>query len=378
MKIAPNIALVCTNKNKYSETFIHAHLHNIKGKIHFLFQGHLPQCYSDDLGKTSHYFIHPLVSFIFTKVFSEEKQKAILGAHIQSYLKKHQIQLLFCEYGPAGVAFMKMSTNLKIPLVVHFFGYDVYRKDVLNNYAKQYVQLFSVASACLVVSNHMAQKLHEMQCPSEKIHVVPCGIDFSIFMPGTLKQSNYDFVFCARFVEKKGPVQTLQAFYHLSQQKPNAKLCMIGDGPLMQDCKEFVLNYHIKDKVDFKGAITVSEVLQIYQTSAIFLSHARIAPDGDAEGIPQSMLEAAACGLVVVSTFHNGIPEIIKNEQTGLLVHENDTGAMAEAMMRLLDNEDFRLQLSAQLLSKLKAEYDLQVAMKRINQLIYALVDDAK
>ncbi len=373
-----NIALVCTNKNKYSETFIHAHLHHLKGKMHFLFQEHLPQCYSHDLGKTSEYFISPVLSFFYTKFFSIERQNAILNARIKSYLIEHQIQFLFCEYGPAGVAFMNMAAELKIPMLVHFFGYDVYRHDVLSTFANEYRQLFSKASACVVVSNHMAQKLRELKCPQEKIHIIPCGLDFSKFKPKVSKQHIYDFVFCARFIEKKGPIQILQAFYQVCQTRPKAKLCMIGDGPLMQTCMDFVISHQLSEQVDFKGILTVHAVINIYQKSDIFLSHARQAPDGDGEGIPQSMLEAAACGLAVISTFHNGIPEVIQNEQNGLLVNENDTNALSKAMLRLLDHDGFRLQLSTQLLAKLNEEYALEDVMIRMNELINNLVNDPK
>jgi colanic acid/amylovoran biosynthesis glycosyltransferase len=80
----------------------------------------------------------------------------------------------------------------------------------------------------------------------------------------------------------------------------------------------------------------------------MFVHPSRTSIDGNREGIPNSMLEAMASGAPVVATHHGGIPEAVTDGASGLLVPENDAGALAAAMLRVMENDDLARSLAEQ------------------------------
>jgi glycosyltransferase involved in cell wall biosynthesis len=110
---------------------------------------------------------------------------------------------------------------------------------------------------------------------------------------------------------------------------------MIGEGPLLEDCKMLVKELKIDDAVLFLGGQKHSVIEQEMQQARCFVQHSVVSPTGDCEGTPVAILEACATGLPVVSTRHAGIPDVVIEGETGFLVNENDELSMAEHMLQL-------------------------------------------
>lgn len=370
MKEVINIALVSTNRNKFSETFIHNHLFNLEGNVHFLFDGYLPTKYSKDRGLSFSSFLK--FKSIFKKFSNknEDIDKKRLAQRIKSYLIRNKIQVILCEYGPSGVEMMEIATECSIPLLVHFHGYDAYRKDVLMSYGKKYTQLFSIAKAVIVVSKHMFKQLEILKCPSSKLQLVNYGIDLKLFKPIQNKVTLYDFIFCGRFVDKKGPQHIIHAFNILWKQFPRIKMCMIGDGHLLEDCKMLVSKLGLTKQISFTGILSPQQVANALNQSKIFLLNSNTTDDNDSEGLPNSILEAGACGLAVISTFHAGIPEVIDNKQNGILVKEKDEQALVFAMRELLTDTTLCAHIGQNLRFKIEKNYSLEAYSKQLNEII--------
>ena len=219
-----NVAIVSVNKDKYSETFIHNHVRLLPANIHFLFGGYLPTMFSRDKGHT----VFPLIEKANKPWFSLRKKKEhdereLLISALEKYLVDNRIQVILCEYGPSGVEIMESAKKLGIPLVVHFHGYDAYRSDILNSYGKRYPQLFGQARAVISVSKHMHTQLLKLGCEEKKLHQLCYGIDTSVFYPPIEKSYTSLFVACGRFVEKKAPQLTIEAFHKVLRKIPAAK-----------------------------------------------------------------------------------------------------------------------------------------------------------
>jgi glycosyltransferase involved in cell wall biosynthesis len=140
-----------------------------------------------------------------------------------------------------------------------------------------------------------------------------------------------------RFVAKKGPLLTIRAFAAALKQLPpgqasGLRLVMVGDGPLLGSARELVRELALADQVHFPGLCSPAEVADRMRGCRAFLQHSLVAPDGDSEGSPVSVMEAQLSGLPVVSTRHAGIPEVVLEGETGLLVDEGDVAGMAEAI----------------------------------------------
>jgi glycosyltransferase involved in cell wall biosynthesis len=180
----------------------------------------------------------------------------------------------------------------------------------------------------------MRATLEEIAGPLPNLHVIPCGVDTSRFIPGTPKEG-FNVISVARFAEKKGSLKSIQAFEMLLCDFPDSQLRMVGDGPLWEEAKAYVSAHGLSYNIHFLGAMGQSDYLPLLQESNVFIQHSVLTPSGDSEGTPVAILEASACGLAICSTRHAGIPDAVIEGKTGLLVDEHDVEGMAAALKSL-------------------------------------------
>jgi len=345
-----NIAIVSTNKDKYSETFIHNHLRLLPGKIHFLFDGYLPKRYSTDKGLSEN---------VFNPVSTTENAEMELERAIARYLTAQKVQVILCEYGPSGVALLNVAKQTGIPLVVHFFGYDAYRHDVLSTYGLQYPRLFEQAAAVVVVSVDMHAQLLGLGCSPDKLQVLYCGVDTGLFSSLQAVEKSFDVIACGRFVGKKSPQTTLRAFAAMQQKCPSATLVMVGDGELLEPSRQLAQELGLGASVCFTGALTLDETASLYARARLFAQHSVATTDNDKEGTPLALLMAGACGLPVVSTRHGGIPDVVEEGKDGYLVNEHDVEGMAEAMFHLLTQPELNKTMGQHFRNKVVERFSL-------------------
>ena len=196
----------------------------------------------------------------------------------------------------------------------------------------------------------------------------------STFKPGVKKSDRFTFISVARFAEKKGPIHTLRALDILIKQFPEARLQMIGDGPMWEEAKTFVHEKGLSDHVEFLGAMSQAEYLPYLQAADVFVQHSIITKAGDSEGTPVAILEAAACGLPTVSTRHAGIPDAVIEGETGLLTDEHDVLGMAEACMFLVQNETDRLRMGVSARKHIEMNYDVVKLSQKIKSVLKFVV----
>jgi glycosyltransferase involved in cell wall biosynthesis len=175
----------------------------------------------------------------------------------------------------------------------------------------------------------------------------------------------WDVVFVGRFVEKKGIDDLLSALASIRAAKPRAVL--IGDGPLEPQMRARAADLGVQ--ATFLGAQPPAEVARHLAASRMLVAPSRTARDGDTEGLPTTILEAAAVGLPVVSTRHSGIPEAVVDGETGLLGAEADPVALAGNIARLLDDEDLRRRLGRAARERVRARFDLSAQTERLEAL---------
>jgi colanic acid/amylovoran biosynthesis glycosyltransferase len=167
-----------------------------------------------------------------------------------------------------------------------------------------------------------------------------------------------------RFIEKKGLDLTLRTFAVASKQFPNAKLTLIGDGPLRTELEKQVRELGLSERVTFTGFLRQSDMKPIIDSAHIFMQPSRTGKDGNREGIPNAMLEAMSSGMAVIATRHGGIPEAVTHESTGLLVPEDDGDALTAATLRVMEDPDLVRRLGKAASSSVASQFrrDTQAA----------------
>ena len=138
-----------------------------------------------------------------------------------------------------------------------------------------------------------------------------------------------------RLIPKKGVATSLRAFAIFKRDNPHAEFFIAGKGPLQRELEMLAAGLGILKDVHFVGFLPERKLMELYASSHMFLHPSETPPDENQEGIPNSVLEAMATGLVVAATRHGGIPEAIQHGRTGWLVPEEDHISLARTMQEI-------------------------------------------
>lgn len=363
-----NIAVVSPSSKSYSETFIQAHKILLSGHIFYYFGGELPTKLEGGLVLNSRRrrILDIVKGHFRLNKFSLEEQALITS------FKKNEFDLVFAEYGGTGERLLPICKELGIPLIVHFHGYDASRKDQLEIH-DNYAGIFSYAKFIICVSRKMERDLLNLGCPENKLvyNVYGPHPDFLQLNPQFTKPQ---FIAIGRFVNKKAPYYLILSFFEVLKEFPAAKLVIAGDGELWNMCKNLVDFYEIRDHVELPGIISPGSFQNYLEESLAFVQHSITAEDGDSEGTPVSILEASAGGLPVLATKHAGIPDVVKDGETGLLVEEHDVMGMAENMKMMLRDNNLSRKLGEKGKEHIRKYYTLDRHISELDKLVLKAV----
>ncbi|RYD01271.1 hypothetical protein N752_30205 [Desulforamulus aquiferis] len=189
------------------------------------------------------------------------------------------------------------------------------------------------------VSNYIRDRVLEMGFPEERTITHYIGIDTETIKP--IKEITHVKIILhvARLVEKKGTEYLIKAFSKISTAKKNYQLVIIGEGPLRDELQSLACSLRINDRINFLGVQNHSEVIKWMGRASLFCLPSIVASSGDSEGLGMVFLEAAAMAVPAVATYHGGIPEVVKDGETGYLVKEKDINSLAECLRNLLEND---------------------------------------
>ncbi len=357
--------IVVGNPPSYSETFIHAVIERLPGTQIVLINTWTTAYQTMRLLpkplwlllKGVRLFVNqppPIGSLSTTAV------RLIETLAVKHFLLRHNVDVVLAEYGVNGVAVLDACIASRIPLVVHFHGYDAYQTTTLAEYAPAYRRMFTYATGIIAVSREMEQQLIRLGAPPAKIAYNPYGVDLENFTATHPEQSPPHFIAVGRFVEKKAPYLTLLAFQQVLRECPAARLTMIGNGVLWEVCRQMVHSLGLGHAVTLLGSRPHAEVATQMQQSRAFVQHSLRPSSGDSEGTPNAVIEAGASGLPVVATRHAGIKDVVIDGETGLLVDEGDVAGMAAHMLSLAQNPELAGQLGRRARAHIAAHFSME------------------
>lgn len=267
--------------------------------------------------------------------------------YFEDILKKRGARLLHAHFGHNGAQALEMKSKVNIPLVTTFYGADLSKRDVIHLLKEQYQQLFREGDMFLVEGPHMKEKLHQLGCPEEKIHIQPIAIpvdtiSFRERKPKANRNKTVRLLFCGRFTEKKGLIYALKAVKKVWEEYRyrHIRFCMIGDGELKEQIETFVKENRMIDYVELPGFLNYNDYLRQLEEADIFIHPSVTAANGDSEGgAPTTILEAQALGLPVIATYHADIPNVVVPGKSALLSAEGDVEELTQNILFLLKNQ---------------------------------------
>ncbi|WP_374371509.1 glycosyltransferase family 4 protein [Dongia sp.] len=211
--------------------------------------------------------------------------------------------------------------------------------------------------------------LQSLSATPAKIALVYHGLDFSRFPEPPAKPvgSRIEILSVGRLVPKKGYPTLLAA---LAKLPPDCDwhLTQIGGGPLDGELKTLAQQLGIAARIDWLGALPQERVLAAYRSADIFVLAAQVAADGDRDGLPNVLMEAQSQRVACIATHISGIPELIHDGETGLLVPPEDAGALAAALKCLSEDPALRQRLAEAGFARVRGHFTMDAGIEDLER----------
>ena len=281
-------------------------------------------------------------------------------------MKEQNPELVHAHFGTNGVYASHFAKKIKAPLAVTFHGHDVPGLFPENKWTSRYFRyqlyahkMFDYASLYLPCSIELADiAINRFGIDARKVQLHKLGIDLNRFQRVDRPDRAPKVLMVGRFVEKKGFIYALEAFNKNTAKFPDAKLTIVGSGPLSEVYDDYIRTNNLGSKVSFPGTMTSQELQTLMGEHDVLMAPSVISANGDRESGLIVLKEAAATGLPTIGTHHGGLPEIIDHEETGFLVPERDSNTLAAHLGELLGSYQLRQDLGQKARLKMELEYD--------------------
>jgi colanic acid/amylovoran biosynthesis glycosyltransferase len=286
------------------------------------------------------------------------KRLVILSAHYARLVRALKIDHLHATFGttPATIA-MLTSWLSGVPYSFTCHAYDIFLQNPLLETKLKHARFMTTISQ--FNKRYIAE--HYRKTDADKIKVVYLGIDLRHWQVREPHNRQVPSLVCvARLDTFKGHIYLVRACHLLKQRGLAFKCLLIGDGDLRSVIEAEIARLQVNDVVEITGSLTAYEVQAHLQGADVFVLPSIVDELNKRDGIPVALMEAMAMGLPVISTEVSGIPELVENRRSGILVPEKNAQALADAIADTLQDEGLRKSVSLAARAKVEEAFDLQ------------------
>jgi len=381
------VCVVSPSKTTLTETFIQAHIDHLPEEVicmngywlDYSWQGQeLRDWHDKKIGGRSGRWLNILPRFFEYRIRRRFFPPVTDFEITRDFLRSQKVDVVLAEYGTTAAFITPACQAAGIPLVAHFHGFDASHYNTLKQFKNEYRKMFAYASSIVSVSLEMSRALMELGCPEKKLCYNPYGPDVRYFdvNPDYLSPT---LIAVGRQTYKKAPYLTLDAFRIAHAACPELRLCMIGDGDLLEVSERLTRAWGIEGQVDLIGPAESGAIRVAMSNAFAFVQHSVQARDGDSEGTPVAILEAGAAGLPVISTRHAGIPEAVLDGKTGFIVEPGDSRHMADRILQLASDRKLTRKLGEAAKLHVSEKYSIDRHINLLDQiLVEASVQNCK
>ncbi len=226
------------------------------------------------------------------------------------------------------------------------------------------IQTIKNSDNITVVSNSCAKELQEIYKINNNLVVVNNGVDTNHFIPKKRHDMKKLYIlYTGRLDSRKGLVDLIECAKYVCQEHYDIKFILTGEGTIKKYLEQRIVDLGLKNNFYFAGFVDRSRLIEYYQNAAVYVLPSYY------EGLPTTLLEAMSCGIPSVATDVEGSSELIKNGETGLLVPPRDSKRLAEAILRLLDDEELRKTLGGNAREYVVDNYDWEIITDNIEEI---------
>jgi len=298
--------------------------------------------------------------------------------YFSEIIKQAKVQHIHAHFAyiPTTIA-MIISKILNIPFSFSAHAWDIYanRSDLREEFfSANFIITCSEQNRSALLSTYGKEL-------SDKIHKIYHGINLE-YWTGRREMSKSEsdekqvsvnriwrLMSAGRLIEKKGLDFLIEACALLKENRVRFHLDLIGEGKKKPILERLTISRGLENEIVFAGPLTHEELKQYFFGADIFILPCVLAADGDRDGIPNVLLEAMAMGVPVISTKISAIPELIKDGKTGVLAGEKNARSLYEAIIRIINSGELRLNIVGNAKLRLKEEFNLQDSVDKLYNL---------
>lgn len=279
------------------------------------------------------------------------------SVHIARRLQEQRIGHVHCHFAthPAVAGFIIQRLG-GIPFSFTAHGSDLHRD------RRGLCMKLAEAKLGVTVSRFNLRVMTD-ECGSDaasKIEIIRAGLDVEEFRPSSSASARpLRILSIGTLHEVKGQAHLIDACARLAEARIEFSCHFIGEGPDRQALAKRIADHGLQHQVKLEGPKTGAEVKAELRRATVFVAPSVPSRDGRREGLPVVLMEAMSSGVPVVASDLSGIPELVDDEVTGLLVPPGDSDAIAAALLRLDADPELRVRLAAEGRAKVVREFDL-------------------
>ncbi len=287
---------------------------------------------------------------------ARELYSALLLARL---VRQRRITHLHAHFATSATSVARTAARFaRVPYTFTAHAKDIFHDDVRHDDLKR--KLTDAAATVTVSDFNVTHLSHTFgAAATSRVTRIYNGMDLGRLLFASPVQRAPVIITAGRLVEKKGFNDLVDACAVLARQGVAFVCQIIGTGDLEISLSDQIARLNLNDRVHLLGPRPQREVFELIQRAAVFAAPCVVGADNNMDGLPTVLLESMALGTPCVSTDVTGIPEVVIDEETGLLVPQHAPEALADACRRLLDDAALRVRLARRARQLIEDEFDV-------------------
>ena len=311
---------------------------------------------------------------------AEKVRRLLFQRSWNQFIAKERPDVIHVQQGDLAVRLIEELEETRVPTVVTFHGSDINCATYKNGFLARLRRVFRRAERCHFVSNALRLEGRALGCDDAKSIVEYLGTPIpSEPVRYSSRTDDFRVAIAANLVPCKGHETLLDAIHRVVDRLAGATLHIYGDGPLRDRLHWLIDQRSLCSNVMMHGNIPYSELQRILQWETDVLALCSQRDDlGAREGLPMCLVEAAAIGMPLVGSRCGGIPEIVRDGETGLLVDQRDANGLARALLQLGRDPDLRQRLGTNARSLAIRFFNVEQQLLRLAGVYEEMAEESK
>ncbi|MCB9227365.1 MAG: glycosyltransferase [Chitinophagales bacterium] len=288
---------------------------------------------------------------------------------LRKFIKEFHPDILHAHYA-SSYGLLGALTNFS-PYIISVWGSDVYDFPNKNFVFKNLIK-FNLKQADYILSTSHAMAKETKKYTNKPIEITPFGVNLSLFRPIDIKKDNSKIILgTVKSLEKKYGIDILIkafAIVYKTNENKNIELRIFGKGTLSDELKKLAKTENVENQVKFMGFIDNNLIPQELNKFDIYLALSRL------ESFGAAIVEAEACGVPVIVSNIGGLPEVIGNNETGIIVESENIEETANAILKLISNEKLRFEMGNNGRKRAKDLYDWNKNVNQMYSIYYRII----